>query len=55
MIWLLLQVKQPLKKAPIGVLFLVADLPMVKNQAVRGATGDILPVAMTQWRSHLSS
>jgi hypothetical protein len=30
--------------------FLVADLPMVKNQVVRGATGDVLSVAMTQWR-----
>ena len=35
---------------PLLGAFLVADLPMVKNQAVRGATGETLPVAMTQWR-----
>ena len=44
------QVKQPIKKATLAVAFLLADLPKVKNQAVRGATGAKVSVAMTQWR-----
>ncbi len=31
-------------------VFLLADLPEVKKQAVRGATGAKVSVAMTQWR-----
>ena len=43
------QVKQPLMSPRKGA-FLVADLPEVKNQVVRGATGAKVSVAMTQWR-----
>ena len=36
-----------IEKATLAVAFLVADLPKVKNQAVRGATGAKVSVAMT--------